>query len=98
MRNILILVAGLLLGAIATAYFLGAPKGQALPGVPLKPPDATADTSGTVAVTVDEKFFNWLLGTIFKHLDQRNLKLWKNKARIPIRQPVFQVSPCSDVL
>src|SRR5437016_9112264 len=98
MRNILILVAGLLLGAIATAYFLGAPKGQALPGVPLKPPDATADTSGTVAVTVDEKFFDSLLGTIFQQLGPPQLKLSQKQAQMPMQAVVFQGSPCSDVL
>lgn len=98
-RNLLILVGGLLLGAIATAYFLGAPKGQALPGTPVKPPDANADSSGTVAVTVDEKFFDSLLGTIFRQLGPPQLKLSQNQnqEQAPIRSIAFQNS-CSDVL
>jgi hypothetical protein len=98
-RNLLILVGGLLLGAIATAYFLGAPKGQALPGLPIKPPDANADSSGTVAVTVDEKFFDSLLGTIFRQLGPPQLKLSQNQSQEqpPIRPVAFQTS-CSDVL
>jgi len=98
-RNLLILVGGLLLGAIATAYFLGAPKGQALPGVPVRPPDANADSSGTVAVTVDEKFFDSLLGTIFRQLGPPQLKLSQNQnqEQAPIRPVAFQNS-CSDVL
>ena len=55
-KAILMLVGGLLLGAVGTAYFLGASRSGKLPGIPLKPPDASGDTSGTVAVTVDEKF------------------------------------------
>jgi len=97
-RNLLILIGGLLLGAIATAYFLGAPKGQALPGTPLRPPDPGGDSSGTVAVTVDEKFFDSLLSTIFRQLGPPQLKLSQNQNQEPpIRPAVFQ-SSCSDVL
>jgi hypothetical protein len=98
-RNLLILIGGLLLGAIATAYFLGAPKGQALPGTPVRPPDANADSSGTVAVTVDEKFFDSLLGTIFRQLGPPQLKLSQNQnqEQTPMRPAAFQTT-CSDVL
>ena len=99
-RNLLILIAGLLIGAIATAYFLGAPRGHALPGVPVKPPDPTVETTGTVAVTVDEKFFDSLLGTIFRQLGPPQLKLsqMKNEEQTPLRPIAFQSSACSDVL
>jgi hypothetical protein len=97
-RNLLILVAGLLLGAVATAYFLGAPKGQALPGVPVRPPDANADSSGTVAVTVDEKFFDSLLGTIFRQLGPPQLKLSQNQNQEQPMRPVAFQNSCSDVL
>ena len=96
-RNLLILIGGLLLGAIATAYFLGAPRNSALPGIPLRPPDASSDTSGTVAVTVDEKFFDSLLGTIFRQLGPPQLKLSQNQEQTPIQPAAFQNS-CSDVL
>ncbi len=98
-RNLLILIGGLLIGAIATAYFLGAPKGRALPGVPVRPPDPSVETSGTVAVTVDEKFFDSLLGTIFRQLGPPQLKLSQNQNQnqIPARPIAFQNS-CSDVL
>lgn len=98
-KSLLMLIVGLMLGAIATAYFLGARKGQALPGVPLRPPDSNADTSGTVAVTVDEKFFDSLLGTLFRQLGPPQLKLSENQNQeeAPIRPVAFQNS-CSDVL
>ena len=96
-RNLLILIGGLLLGAIATAYFLGAPRNSALPGIPLRPPDASGDTSGTVAVTVDEKFFDSLLGTIFRQLGPPQLKLSQNQEQTPI-QPAASQNSCSDVL
>ena len=98
-KNILILIGGLLLGAIETAYFLGAPRGHGLPGVAVRPPDPNADTSGTVAVTVDEKFFDSLLGTIFRQLGPPQLKLSQNQNQEPAPlQPVAFQNSCSDVL
>src|SRR3979409_667135 len=97
-RNILILIAGLLLGAVATAYFLGAPKGKGLPGTPVGPPDPNGNTTGTVSVTVDEKFFDSLLGTIFTQLGPPQLKLSQNENQLPLQPAAFQNSSCSDVL
>lgn len=97
-RNLLILIGGLLLGAIATAYFLGAPRTSTLPGTPLKAPDAGADTTGTVSVTVDEKFFDSLLGTIFHQLGPPQLKLAQNSEQSPFQTVAFQAGSCSDVL
>ena len=75
------LAVGLLVGALATAYFLGAPRSRNLPGTPLRPPDNSVDTSGTVAVTIDEKFFDSLLGTIFTKLGPPQLKLSRRRSR-----------------
>jgi len=96
-RNIIILVAGLLLGALTATYFLGAPRMRALPGVPLKPPDPNTSTSGTVAVTVDEKFFDSLLGTVFRQLGEPQLKLSQSQPQTPLQPAMFQAS-CADVL
>jgi len=98
MKKILLtLVGGLVLGALATAYFLGAPRGRALPGVPLKPPDRNADTSGTVAVTIEEKFFDSLLGTIFDKLGPPQLKLSRLEPQSAIQPASFQAS-CNDTV
>src|SRR5207244_13348962 len=64
-KSILVLLIGLLVGVLATVYFLGSPRTRGLPGTPLRPPDASGDTTGTVPVTIDETFFDSLLGTIF---------------------------------
>ena len=96
-RNILILIAGLLLGAVATAYFLGSPRGKGLPGTPVGPPDPNAIASGTVSVTVDEKFFDSLLGTIFTQLGPPQLKLSQNQNELPLQPAAFQAA-CNDVL
>jgi len=68
-----------------------------MPGVPVGPPASSGDTSGTVTVTVDEKFFDSVLGTIFRQLGPPQLQLSQN-------QPQSQPSPaatqnsCGDVL
>lgn len=96
-KALLMLAGGLLVGALATAYFLGAPRSRNLPGTPLRPPDRSGDTSGTVAVTIDEKFFDSLLGTIFTKLGPPQLKLSAAPQQGLIRPAVFQGS-CSDVV
>jgi hypothetical protein len=96
-RALLMLVGGLLLGALATTYFLGSPRYRSLPGTPLKPPDNSGNTSGTVAVTIDEKFFDALLGTIFTKLGPPQLKLSAAPPPELIRPAVFQGS-CNDIV
>jgi len=98
MKKILLtLVGGLLLGALVTAYFLGAPRVRSLPGVPLKPPDRSGDNSGTVSVTIEEKFFDSLLGTIFTKLGPPQLKLSQLETQPLIRPATFQ-SSCNNIL
>jgi len=97
MRYVLILLIGLLLGAVATAYLLGAPRGPSLPGSPVKAPEKAGDTSGTVAVTIDEKFFDALLGTIFQKLGPPQLKLSQANSDSLMQPAAFQ-NVCSDVL
>lgn len=94
-RNLLILIGGLLLGAIGAAYFLGAPRSRNMPGVPVGPPDSSSDTSGTVTVTVDEKFFDSVLGTIFRQLGPPQLQLSQNQ---PQPSPAASPNSCEDVL
>lgn len=96
-KALLMLAAGLLVGALATAYFLGSPRSRNLPGIPLKPPDSSGDTSGTVSVTIDEKFFDSLLGTIFTKLGPPQLKLSAVPQQELIRPVVFQ-GGCDDVV
>jgi hypothetical protein len=96
-KAILMLIGGLLLGVVATAYFLGVPRSRNLPGTPLKPPDNSAESAGTVSVTIDEKFFDSLLGTIFTKLGPPQLKLSQVPASDLFRPAVFQGS-CADMV
>ncbi len=92
-----LLIFGLLVGVVATAYFFGAHRARNLPGNPIRPPDRSADTSGTVTVTVDEKFFDSLLGTVFQKLGPPQLKLSQTKSAPPMQPAVFQAA-CSNVV
>ena len=96
-KSILILIVGLLVGVLGTIYFLGTPRTRGLPGTPLKPPDRTGDTSGIVTVTIDEKFFDSLLGTIFSKLGPPQLKLSQTGSQSTIQPAVFQNS-CNNVV
>ncbi len=91
-----LLILGLLVGMGATTYFFGAHRARNLPGAPIRPPDHN-DTSGTVAVTVDEKFFDALLGTVFQKLGPPQLKLSQTQSASPLQPAVFQAA-CSNTL
>src|SRR5258708_23731770 len=84
------------MGAIAAADFLGLPRSRGLPGTPLRPPDAN-NSSATVGVYIDEKFFDSLLGTIFQKLGSPQLKLSQNQYTPSIQPAAFQ-SSCNNVL
>jgi hypothetical protein len=96
-KAILVLFVGLFVGVLGTILFLGSPRKSALPGTPLKPPDRGADNAGTVTVTVDEKFFDSLLGTIFNKLGPPQLKLSQNQSPSLIQPAAFQ-SGCNSVV
>jgi hypothetical protein len=96
-KAILILIVGLLVGVLGTVFFLGSPRKSALPGTPLKPPDRSGDTSGTVTVSIDEKFFDSLLGTIFTKLGPPQLKLSQGQSPSLIQPAAFQ-GGCNSVV
>ncbi|MCA1564233.1 MAG: hypothetical protein LC803_00980 [Acidobacteria bacterium] len=77
MKYILLLLVGALVGAALTFYiFVGAPRmKQAQTGAPLQAPDAAGDPPGTAVLTLDEKFFDTLLSTIFRDLSAPAFRL-----------------------
>lgn len=96
-KAIITLIVGLFVGVLGTVYFLGSPRKSALPGAPLKPPDSSSETSGTVTVTIDEKFFDSLLGTIFNKLGPPQLKLSANQSQSLMQPAAFQ-GGCNNVV
>ena len=97
MKHILIFVGGLLLGAVVALYFLSPARTGQLSGIPVRPPDASTSNSGTVTVTLDEKFFESLLGTIFQQLGSPQLKLAQFQGQTPFQPAAFQ-GACSNVV
>jgi hypothetical protein len=97
MKRILIFIAGLLIGAVAALYFLSPSRSGRLSGIPLRPPDANTANSGIVTVSLDEKFFDSLLGTIFQKLGSPQLKLAQFQGETPFQPAVFQ-NACSNVV
>ena len=77
MRYFLLFLLGLVVGGIATFYFfVGAPHIKAQhTGAALAAPDAQGDPPGTAVLTLDEKFFDTLLGTIFRDLSAPSFRL-----------------------
>lgn len=91
MKYILLLLVGALLGAALTFYiFVGAPRmKQAQTGAPLQAPDAGGDPPGTAVLTLDEKFFDTLLGTIFRDLNAPAFRI----ANVPKESEMALVQP-----
>ncbi len=112
MRYLLTLLFGVIIGGLLVFYFLvGVPGAKRLPGAAVTAPEAGGDPPGTVLVTLDEKFFDALLGSIFRDLKAPSFRLAMNNgdANAGARsgmgsdafsfQPiVFQQGGCSNTL
>ncbi|MBC7912194.1 MAG: hypothetical protein H7Y30_16935 [Pyrinomonadaceae bacterium] len=76
MKYILTLLGGLILGAaLVYFFFVGAPRANPLPGSPIKPPDQGGPPPGTAIVTLDERFFDAVLGAIFRDMSAPSFPL-----------------------
>jgi hypothetical protein len=103
MKYVLTLLGGALLGALLVLFFLGAPRGKPMPGVPVKPPDPNAPPGGgTALVTLDEKFFDALLGTIFRDMGGPSFRLSALETDAPVGStkylPAAFQGGCQDVV
>ena len=69
MKYFALVVAGLVVGGLLTYFLLvGAPRMEKPPGEPVRAPAAGGPAAGTATLTLDEQFFNTLLGTIFREI------------------------------
>lgn len=78
MKYLLALITGLIglvLGALIVLFLVGAGRAKPLPGQPVQAPDPNGDAPGTAVITLDEKFFDVLLGSIFRDLGQPSFPL-----------------------
>src|SRR5438132_2221850 len=98
MRYLIILLLGLIIGGGGTIYFLGAPRVKSLPGTRVQAPNPGGDAPGTAVITLDEKFFDEILATIFRDLGQPSFQLAEantESGRVAIRPAIFQ-SGCTN--
>ncbi|MGB9181916.1 MAG: hypothetical protein WCB68_21985 [Pyrinomonadaceae bacterium] len=101
MRYFLVLLLGLIVGALAVLFFLGPARAKAMPGAVVKAPDQGGDPPGTVVVALDEKFFDALLGTIFRDIGPPSFRLGRTKeteGEAVIRYAAFQDGGCTNTI
>ncbi len=75
-------VVGLVLGGVLTYYFfVGTPQAAQKPGEIIKPPTAGETPAGTAQIVLNEDFFNSILQTIFKDMNEPSfpMKLASNE-------------------
>ena len=93
MKYLLLLLLGLVIGAVAAIFLLGVPSAKAIPGAAVQGPVAGGDPPATVVVSISESFFEGLLGTIFRDLGPPtyNLSEMDGRASAPnIEYAAFQ--------
>lgn len=90
MKYVLTLLGGALLGAVLVLFLMGAPRGKPMPGTVVKPPDPNVPPAGgTALVTLDEKFFDALLGSIFRDMGGPSFRLSSLDATAPGKATEF---------
>jgi hypothetical protein len=105
MKYILALLAGLILGGVLVFFiFVGAPHAGSLPGALVKAPEQGGDPAGTAVITLDEKFFDSVLATIFRDMNAPSFPLQFSMNRMDggalatdFRQALFQ-GDCASVV
>ena len=76
MRYFLTLVGGVIVGAVLVfLFFTGAPRAKPLPGSPVTAPDNGGSPPGTAVVVLDERFFDAVLGPIFRDMNAPSFPL-----------------------
>ena len=97
MKYVILLVLGIILGGAGAIYFLGTPRAK-LPGTAVQAPSPGGDPQGTIVMTLDDKFFDQVLGSIFRDLGSPSFRLSRNGDQAidsPMRQAFFQ-SGCTN--
>jgi hypothetical protein len=79
MKYLIVLLVGLVLGALIAVFLLGIPRAKSSPGVAVTAPDPAGNPAGTVVVSLTSGFVDSLLGTIFKDLGAPSFHLASNE-------------------
>lgn len=97
-------VAGLILGGGLIYYlFVGTPAAVVRPGEPILIPEATGPPSGTAQIVLKEEFFNSILQTIFRDLNEPEFPLKLATAPVSkdpqaIRYGLLQADQCEGTI
>jgi hypothetical protein len=84
MKYFLTLLGGVIIGGVLVyLFFVGAPRAKPLPGAPVKPPDQGGTPPGTAVVVLDEKFFDAVLGSIFRDMNAPSFPLQLTRLNEP---------------
>jgi hypothetical protein len=93
MKYILLLVLGLIVGAGAAIFFLGAPSAKAIPGESVQAPPPGGDPPATVVISIADSFLDEVLGTVFRDLGPPSFNLSEldqHEGAPTFRHAVFQ--------
>jgi hypothetical protein len=90
MRYVLILLLGILLGAGAAIFFLGAPPAKSAPGQAVQAPDKGGNPPGTVVITMEQSFVDAVLATTFSGLGTPTFQLGQMRGDERIEHAIFQ--------
>lgn len=91
MKYILILLLGILLGAGASIFFLGAPRAQLMQGQAVQAPAQGGNPPGTVVISLEQSFIDAVLATTFSGLGTPIFQLGQNRDGAErIEQALFQ--------
>ena len=89
MKYVLILLLGILLGAGAAIFFLGAPSAKSAPGQAVQAPDKGGNPPGTVVIAMEQSFVDAVLATTFG-LGTPTFQLGQTQRDERIEQALFQ--------
>ncbi|HJS22919.1 MAG TPA: hypothetical protein VJ751_01030 [Pyrinomonadaceae bacterium] len=91
MKYVVILVLGILLGAGAAIYFLGAPRAKSMEGEVVQPPAQGGSPPGTVVIALEQSFIDAVLATTFSGLGTPTFNLGHNRNGVErIEQALLQ--------
>jgi hypothetical protein len=97
MRYVLLLIVGILLGSGGAIYFLGTPRAHKLPGTPVEAPPG-GDAPGTLVMALDDKFFDQVLGSIFRDLGAPALLISQSDQQASPMQPAVFQGGCANTI
>ena len=80
MKYVILLIVGILLGAGAAIFFLGAPPAKSAPGQAVRAPDQGGNPPATIVISLEQSFMDAVLSTTFNGLGTPTFQLGQNRS------------------